>query len=172
MRARVTVVTGQWSPLLVDVIPAEVNVGGSSLPAQWTDGGSGDVTAQVDDAAKTPFVIAAIAGQEPAEFSTLFRIDGFDVAPLTGTAIVYSNGAVEHGFLDANGYFLIDGPGGSILYTDPTIFRVSQKALPADGALTNSSFALWLDDTPGATKLKIKAKDSGGTVRTGEVALT
>jgi hypothetical protein len=35
-----------------------------------------------------------------------------------------------------------------------------------------SGFAFWLDPTPGATLLKIKAKDSGGTVRTASVPLT
>lgn len=44
-------------------------------------------------------------------------------------------------------------------------------AAPANAALFTSSFALWLDATPGATKLMIKAKDSGGTVRTGEIPL-
>jgi hypothetical protein len=42
---------------------------------------------------------------------------------------------------------------------------------PADGALSATSCSLWLDATPGATKLMIKAKDSNGTVRTGSVNL-
>lgn len=44
-------------------------------------------------------------------------------------------------------------------------------APPLDATLAAGECALWFDDTPGASKLKIKAKDSGGTVRTGEVAL-
>lgn len=50
--------------------------------------------------------------------------------------------------------------------------RHFQNVAPADAALANSSFAFWLDDTPGGTVLNIKAKDSGGTVRTGSIALT
>jgi hypothetical protein len=45
-------------------------------------------------------------------------------------------------------------------------------AAPADGSMVNSSVALWLDDTPAATKLMVKAKDSAGTVRTAAIALT
>jgi hypothetical protein len=56
------------------------------------------------------------------------------------------------------------------LTKDEMIF--GHHAAPADGDLDHSTFTLWLDATPGATKLMIKAKDSGGTVRTGSVNLT
>ncbi len=42
---------------------------------------------------------------------------------------------------------------------------------PLDADMTPSVFALWLDDTPGATKLNIKATDSVGTVRTASIPL-
>jgi hypothetical protein len=45
-------------------------------------------------------------------------------------------------------------------------------AAPADADVPVSGFAFWLDPTPGATLLKIKAKDSGGTVRSASVPLT
>lgn len=45
-------------------------------------------------------------------------------------------------------------------------------AAPADADVATSEMALWLDNTAGATKLMIKAKDSAGTVRTASVALT
>lgn len=45
-------------------------------------------------------------------------------------------------------------------------------AAPADGDLVASQVMIWFDDTNGAAKLMIKAKEAGGTVRTGEVALT
>lgn len=50
-------------------------------------------------------------------------------------------------------------------------FMTRKTAAPADGDLATSEMAIWLDDTAGAANLKIKAKDSGGTVRTGTVAL-
>lgn len=43
---------------------------------------------------------------------------------------------------------------------------------PDDSSLVAGQFKLWLDDSPGSPKLMIKAKDSGGTVRTGSVTLT
>lgn len=51
-------------------------------------------------------------------------------------------------------------------------FMTRKTAAPADGDLASSELAIWLDATPGATKVMFKAKDSGGTVRTGEVALS
>lgn len=48
-------------------------------------------------------------------------------------------------------------------------FMTRKTAAPADGDLGNSEVALWLDATPGAMKLMLKAKDSGGTVKTGSV---
>lgn len=57
-------------------------------------------------------------------------------------------------------------------FTAQGYFTTKKVAAPVDSVLGNSEVAFWLDDTAGATKLKIKAKDSAGTVRTGEVALT
>lgn len=45
-------------------------------------------------------------------------------------------------------------------------------AAPADADIYNSEAMIWFDPTPGAAKLKIKAKNSAGTVVTGEIALT
>jgi len=44
-------------------------------------------------------------------------------------------------------------------------------AAPADADLNAGDMALWFDQTPGASKLMVKVKDSGGTVRTGSLAL-
>lgn len=43
---------------------------------------------------------------------------------------------------------------------------------PADSALNAGEVAFWFDSTSGAAKLMVKAKDAGGTVRTGSVNLT
>lgn len=70
----------------------------------------------------------------------------------------------------ATGSYAILAQGGKSVFVDTLL--LGKKTAPADGDIANSQVAFWLDDTPGATKLKIKAKDSGGTVRTSEVALT
>lgn len=51
-------------------------------------------------------------------------------------------------------------------------FITKKNSAPADGDIGTSELAIWFDNTSGAAKIKFKAKDSGGTVRTGEVALT
>jgi len=84
--------------------------------------------------------------------------------------------------------WVFSGPVGQtapalIVWDSPFVVRLAQilanggivsnaHAAPADADLDSSSFSLWLDDTPGATCLKVKAKDSGGTVRTATVPLT
>lgn len=56
------------------------------------------------------------------------------------------------------------------VYAEGTLVLL-KAAAPADALFASSSFALWLDATPGATKLMVKAKDSNGAVRTGSLAL-
>jgi hypothetical protein len=68
---------------------------------------------------------------------------------------------------------ITDGSGGPGLGSlRLTWIGVNQHTAPADADLATGEMAIWFDQTSGAAKLKIKAKDSGGTVRTGEVALT
>lgn len=45
-------------------------------------------------------------------------------------------------------------------------------AAPDDSDLNNSDFATWLDDTPGATALHVKAKDALGAVYTATIPMT
>jgi hypothetical protein len=42
---------------------------------------------------------------------------------------------------------------------------------PADAALAAGELALWFDQTNGAAKLMVKAKQADGTVKTAAVAL-
>lgn len=66
-----------------------------------------------------------------------------------------NNGATTYGRIDKDGYFI-----------------TSKTAAPADGDLSAGELAIWFDPTNGAAKVKFKAKETGGTVRTGEVALS
>lgn len=47
----------------------------------------------------------------------------------------------------------------------------AMNSAPADGELSAGECALWLDQTDGAAKLMVKAKQADGTVRTAAVAL-
>lgn len=51
------------------------------------------------------------------------------------------------------------------------VFMTRVATAPTDASMANGEVAIYFDPTSGAAKLKIKAKDAGGTVRTGEVAL-
>lgn len=94
------------------------------------------------------------------------------------------------GGVAAHGSANVGGDGGSIVLTpglggvgstangtrgltkiSRNLFFGSNAAL-ADASLTASQFSLWLDDTNGACKLMIKAKQADGTVRTAAIALS
>lgn len=74
-----------------------------------------------------------------------------------------------------NSGILMYAAGTQILNCNPSSNLVlfgGAVAAPTSGNLDPSTFALWLDPTPGATVLNIKAKDSGGTVRSATIPLT
>lgn len=50
-------------------------------------------------------------------------------------------------------------------------FMTRLHAAPADADVATGEVALWFDQTIGATKLMVKGKDSGGTVRTATIAM-
>jgi hypothetical protein len=49
---------------------------------------------------------------------------------------------------------------------------IGDTSEPPDEDLGPAEMALWLDPTPGATRLMVKAKDSNGSVKTGSLDLT
>jgi hypothetical protein len=69
-----------------------------------------------------------------------------------------------------NVMWLVTADGG-VYVTQNGVFVIGNHAAPADAFLFAGDCALWFDQTPGASKLMIKAKDSGGTVRTASIAL-
>jgi hypothetical protein len=56
-------------------------------------------------------------------------------------------------------------------FNKDSIFMTKVTTAPADADLVSGEVAIYFDSTNGAAKLKIKAKQADGTVRTGEVAL-
>ena len=73
-----------------------------------------------------------------------------------------------------SGEIALGKTNGSIYFFDvfDGLFGFTQNAVPPDGNFDNNGMcALWLDATPGATKLMVKAKDSAGTFRTAAIAL-
>jgi hypothetical protein len=149
--------------------------GGSGLPPQWTDGGNGNVTATVDDPSKTALKIDGLAAQS----ARLFQVHSQDGSGLDidGDG---AGGVAAIDLFDTVGNDLALLGSGVISINADTEVRITGSlidfraavAAPSDGSLISSSFALWLDATPGATKLMVKAKDSGGTVRTATIPLS
>jgi hypothetical protein len=67
----------------------------------------------------------------------------------------------------------VQAAGSAVVYQANALgVIIGLVAAPADGDIGPSQCALWLDDTPAATKLMVKAKDSGGTVRSAAIALS
>ncbi len=93
-----------------------------------------------------------------------------EVTPRSNTKSLVINGF--GGAADAIFYYGPPGFAGEFRVLASGAVLSGAKAAPADADLTNSTFAFWLDDTIGATCLKVKAKDSAGTVRTATIPLT
>src|SRR3954468_6532619 len=89
--------------------------------------------------------------------------------------------------MDNTGLFLTDEAGATLvtLQTGDLFIGVNNQMLlrgslvmfrppsvPAASALSSGQGAVWLDETPGAAKFRIKAKDANGTVVAAAIALT
>jgi hypothetical protein len=83
-------------------------------------------------------------------------------------AIVYSGKASQSANLAE-----WQSSAGAVLSTvsENGYWTTRKTSAPADGELASGELAFWLDATNGAAKVMFKAKEAGGTVRTGEVAL-
>jgi len=91
-----------------------------------------------------------------------------------GAAFIVTVSSLGHYYVDVQSDNLsVRTEGGTGVFATDNAGNLIQAraAVPADAALLASHFALWLDASPGATKLMIKAKDSGGTVRTAAINL-
>lgn len=53
-----------------------------------------------------------------------------------------------------------------------TSLVVVQHSAPSDASLVAGKLAIWFDQTNGAAKLMVKAKQADGTVRTGSLSLS
>lgn len=142
------------------------------LPSQWSVSAAGDlVLAPADGDGSDSDVALQIKMPASANY-------GLDVYALFSDA---------HPFLRADyqrrlnivgdstpGQVILYQTGGSTVITlDSVVGLVLQlHAAPADGSLSGGDCALWFDQTNGAAKLMVKAKQADGTVRTGSLALT
>jgi len=152
--------------------------GGSGLPSQWTEGGHGDVVATVDDTSVVTFEIDALTNQsgnlltvKDASSNSVFGVNVVGVqvnARDVGNAALVVSAVANQ----ASQVVEVDGIGGGYFLLDKNARPVlAVHAAPADGDLAAGECALWFDQTNGAAKLMIKAKQADGTVKTASVAL-
>ena len=134
---------------------------------QWIDG---DGTVRLTGTLKggsAPTLAAVLAAGHiatPAQ-SAVFQGGG-----LVQTTIGNSSGIVLAGGALVNGGLVLVAGARSLSISGREI-SLPYNAAPADAALDNGNFSFWLDATPGAAKLMVKAKDSAGSVVTAAITL-
>ena len=116
---------------------------------------------EVDSMSATPLDLRVPDGSEPA---LTFGNDTWDTDPtdLNGSIFAEDDGSLT---LTARGRLLLQILSGAIVVQ-------GVNAAPADGQIGFSDFAIWFDDTPGAAKIKIKAKNANGVFVTGTINLS
>ena len=123
----------------------------------------------------TPALNVASNGILNAAFTTVLTNAGLVGAPALSSLTYSSHAAVAlrratsatGDLLQARG----DGTTALTRINKDGFIMTAKNAAPADGDLNPGEIALWFDSTNGASRLKVKAKEAGGTVRTGEVGL-
>ena len=105
-------------------------------------------------------------GGTPGEEAVL-RVDSANNPVSRSTALLRARGGQSASIL------LLENGNGAVLsrFDKSGFFMTRKTTAPLDADLAPGELALWFDSTPAAARLVIKARDGGGTVRTGSVAL-
>jgi hypothetical protein len=122
--------------------------------------------------------IATVVMQVLADSAGLFTV----LKPGTGRAVQISSGANGDAALDliahdpTSDLIYCEGEpdynGGEYRVWSDGKFSTRAHTAPADGDIANGECVFWFDQTDGAAKFMIKAKQADGTVKTGQVALS
>lgn len=133
--------------------------------AEWGGTGSAFVYVQIPDGTDMATMrLQGTSGQAHA-LAEFWKAGAGSVSSIVSSA---------GGFITFNsaGFLAQTGGGANVAGMNQDGIFTSKNAAPVDANVANGQAFFWLDATPGATKLMVKAKDSGGTVRTGSLALT
>jgi serine/threonine protein phosphatase PrpC len=142
----------------------------SASPATADNSTALATTAFVKAQAYAPLASPAFTGTATANILRVQSGTANDIS-------LWSDGHIYLGSLgDTNAYRSVTNSVPR-LTTDNYLFAkgpviTSRTSAPADADLAAGELAIWFDKTTGAAKLMVKAKDNGGTVRTGSLALT
>lgn len=121
-----------------------------------------DMTLQVSSSVNGGAVWRVSGATNPiARLSPQTDMEGFRINQAPGTPASYMFTLVNN----ANSAYV----GG---FDKAGTFFTFVHAAPPDAEISAGQMFVWFDQTSGAAKLMVKAKDAGGTVRTGSLALT
>lgn len=120
-------------------------------------------------------VLSGTVGAGGTEITT----DGFGGVTLKGIGgntgyldVVDTIDTDRRAFVNSSGGFSVNDNTGAVTgRVSPDGLMTAAHAAPADGTLANGQAYLWFDQTNGAAKLMVKAKQANGTVVTGSLAL-
>lgn len=168
------------STVLAKLTKAGLNIkgGDAATPALKVTGATGATTNILEaliTGNATPAINVGQNGLFTASFTSTLTNAGLVGAPPV-TALTYSShpaialtrsGAAVGDMIQARG----SGSTALSRINRDGFIMTAKNAAPADADLNAGEIAFWFDSTNGAAKLKVKAKEAGGTVRTGEVAL-
>lgn len=151
----------------VDVASVPVSVNAKS-------GQTADIFAVKDGAGVKQFSVGNQGNIASAAFANLSNagIPGADPLTVTTFSSHASIKASRSGTNTGDNFWAM-GNGTTALsrFNKDGYFMTAKNTVPADADVNTSEAAIWFDNTSGAAKLMIKAKDSSGVVRTGSVTL-
>src|SRR5438105_1581855 len=136
-------------------------------------GASAPLTLTGTNAATVPLTIKAAATQA-SDFLLVSQSDNSPIIEVAadGTghvdAISITGGDANSNFSTGR-VFSLSGTGIRLAVSTHGCIISGANAATLDGDLNPGNVGLWLDQTPGATKLMVKAADSGGTIRTAAI---
>jgi hypothetical protein len=118
-----------------------------------------------------PFSVASV----PA--GTTFEVDEFGYLTLTGVdgntagiSLEDSTDPDRKVVLDSDaGLDIVSAAGAVVMHLGQAGFVLALHAAPADNVLAAGECGLWFDQTNGAAKLMLKARQADGTIKTGSV---
>lgn len=137
---------------------------GSSEPIWPTDGST------VDDGTVT-WQDAGTAVNPDGRFNSLIRSACYVVGNESGTPGNYTDGYKPQNVYEAWPGYGNSRPTWGVEGTVGAEFKQATEEAPADADVPTSAVLEWYDDTEGAQTARFKARDSAGTLATGQLSL-
>lgn len=120
--------------------------------------------------AQVPFMVGYDIYRTDWADANILKSVGFHAPSMGHAGTITSYGILlEDQAGSVNNYAIWTGLGRNV-FNDTVIF--ARHTIPADGDLRAGDAAIWFDQSNGAAKLMVKAKQADGTVRVGSLALT